>query len=40
MQNRPFVDRVRFERMTTDELRQSFLVDELFAPETLDTFRT
>ena len=32
MQNRPFVDRVRFEHMTTDELRQSFLVEELFAP--------
>jgi 4-deoxy-L-threo-5-hexosulose-uronate ketol-isomerase len=31
MENRPFVDRVRFERMNTDELRQAFLVDELFA---------
>jgi 4-deoxy-L-threo-5-hexosulose-uronate ketol-isomerase len=32
MQNRPFVDRVRFERMSTDELRHAFLVEELFAP--------
>jgi 4-deoxy-L-threo-5-hexosulose-uronate ketol-isomerase len=32
MQNRPFVDRVRFERMNTEELRQAFLVEELFAP--------
>ncbi|HEU5319883.1 MAG TPA: 5-dehydro-4-deoxy-D-glucuronate isomerase, partial [Methylomirabilota bacterium] len=33
MQNKPFVDRVRFERMSTDELRQAFLVDELFPPD-------
>ena len=31
MENRPLVDRVRFERMNTDELRQAFLVDGLFA---------
>lgn len=29
--NRPAVDRERFERMSTEELRQAFLVEDLFA---------
>jgi 4-deoxy-L-threo-5-hexosulose-uronate ketol-isomerase len=33
MLSRPFVDRVRFEHMTTEELRAAFLVEELFAPD-------
>jgi 4-deoxy-L-threo-5-hexosulose-uronate ketol-isomerase len=32
MQNRPAVDRVRYEGMTTEELRGAFLVEDLFAP--------
>ncbi len=31
MQNRPAVDRVRYERLTTEELRRAFLVEDLFA---------
>jgi 4-deoxy-L-threo-5-hexosulose-uronate ketol-isomerase len=33
MRTRPAVDRFRYERMTTEELRQSFLVEDLFAPD-------
>jgi len=32
MQTRPLADPVRYERMTGDELRASFLVEDLFAP--------
>ncbi|HPG84924.1 MAG TPA: 5-dehydro-4-deoxy-D-glucuronate isomerase, partial [bacterium] len=35
MQVRHVADAVRFQRMTTDELRQAFLVEELFQKEQL-----
>ncbi len=33
METRYSVDNVRYQRMTTDELRSAFLVDNLFQPE-------
>ena len=33
METRPAIDRFRFERMTTEELRQAFLVEGLFGPD-------
>jgi 4-deoxy-L-threo-5-hexosulose-uronate ketol-isomerase len=33
MHTRPAVDRFRYERMTTEELRQAFLVEDLFAAD-------